>query len=60
MKVEIDIEELDNLKSCQTLLVLLHEHGVDNWEHYDTAMQELADIEMVDDIIKECGDAGHR
>ncbi len=63
-KIEISIEEYENLIDSHKQLQALEHGGVDNWEGFDFAMDEYREIKreeekldsLVEDILEVCSE----
>jgi len=51
-KIEITYEELNEMRKAQAKLQALENGGVDNWEGYDFALEELRKVEAFDEEVE--------
>jgi len=53
MKTEISLEKLKELEKAQRILSALESGGVDNWEGYSYAMQDISKEEDIEELIQD-------
>jgi hypothetical protein len=54
MKTEIDLDRLEELEKIEAKMCALEAHGVDNWEGYDLALEEIRAEERLDEDRNAC------